>query len=228
MLVGKIVLVNPEPSVVDRSSWVSVACLMLTLEGCLLLVLDVTLSTCSRGFRPVVSLAEDRVVFLELEVPLKLLEGRIEESVGLAWSSVRLINNKANKIPATESRPRRLWTNKNKTTRDIRGHFLEQRKTKQTNKKLGISLTEGLFSTPQKCIVIDVFKNSYDYLSLLLTHFTWNVQEVLRYIKAWVCHFFAPKYKGVVYLQNKLCGKGETWSLHYPCKLVFMRLTSPW
>ena len=159
MLVGKIVLVNPEPSVADRSSWVSVACLMLTLEGCISLVLDATLSTFSRGFRPVVSRAEDRVVFLKLEVPLKLLEGSVEESVGLAWSSVRLINNKASKIPATESRPRRLRTNENKTTRDIRGHFPEKRKTKQTNKKLGISLTEGLFSTPQKCIVIDVSKN---------------------------------------------------------------------
>lgn len=159
MLVGKIVLVNPEPSVADRSSWVSVACLMLTLEGCISLVLDVTLSTFSRGFRPVVSRAEDRVVFLKLEVPLKLLEGSVEESVGLAWSSVRLINNKASKIPATESRPRRLRTNENKTTRDIRGHFPEKRKTKQTNKKLGISLTEGLFSTSQKCIVNDVSKN---------------------------------------------------------------------
>lgn len=160
MLVGKIVLVNPEPSVADRSSWVSVACLMLTLEGCISLVLDVTLSTFSRGFRPVVFRAEDRVVFLKLEVPLKLLEGSVEESVGLAWSSVRLINNKASKIPATESRPRRLRTNENKTTRDIRGHFPEKRKTKQTNKKLGISLTEGLLSTPQKCIVNDVSKNS--------------------------------------------------------------------
>ena len=102
MLVGEIVLVNPEPSVADRSSWVSVACLMLTLEGCISLVLDVTLSTFSRGFRPVVFRAEDRVVFLKLEVPLKLLEGSVEESVGLAWSSVRLINNKASKIPATE------------------------------------------------------------------------------------------------------------------------------
>ena len=29
--------------------------------------------------------------------------------------------------------------------------------------------------------------------------------------------FFALMYKGVVYLQKKICGKGETWSLHYPC-----------
>ena len=33
--------------------------------------------------------------------------------------------------------------------------------------------------------------------------------------QAWVCHFFALKYKGVVYLQKKMFDKGETSSLHY-------------
>ena len=43
-----------------------------------------------------------------------------------------------------------------------------------------------------------------------------QVSRKVRYIKARVCLFvFCSANKGVVYLQKKMCGKGEMWSLHY-------------
>ena len=50
----------------------------------------------------------------------------------------------------------------------------------------------------------------------------------LRDIKAFVCHSFTLKYKGVVYLQKKMYGKGESGHCIIPVKIVFLRLTSPW
>ena len=86
-LLGKLVLVNPAPSAVNNSSWLSAARLiMLCRVGCMSIPLAEPAPSFCLGLRTAVFFVEFCAMFLECEFSFKFLIKNVEESVGLAWT----------------------------------------------------------------------------------------------------------------------------------------------